>query len=310
MRTGHIGKQVGGQLPDGATVFVLAGGGNLGAVQVGMLYALLEAGITPDAIVGTSIGALNGAFLAGHPGLQGVEELAELWTTVRRTDVFPVRARDLVRGVIGQQRFLFESLGLRSLLLRAQIGFADLEDAPVPLSVVATDLHTGEAVVLERGNTVRALMASAAIPGVYPPVELDGRTLVDGGVVANTPLAQAERYNASRVVVLPTVPDTLEQAPTNAVGMMQRSMTLAGRSTERRLLTEVSSRRKVEWLPVPTEAGHLSIFDFSATCRLIDDSYRLTSRFLEHRERDEVGEAVPAFLTPMPGRAVFQGAVA
>ena len=265
------------------TVFVLAGGGNLGAVQVGMLYALMEAGISPDAIVGTSIGALNGAFLAGHPGMRGVDELAKLWTTVHRPDVFPVRVRELLRGVIGHRKNLFDSVGLRTLLHRADLGFDDLEEAPTPLSVVATDLHTGEAVVLAAGDTVTALLASAAIPGVFPPVEIGGRTLVDGGVVANTPIAQAERYDPSLVVVLPTVPNTLDESPGNAVAMMQRAMTLAGRNTEQMVFADVSTRRNVEWLPAPPEAGHLSIFDFSATDRLIDESYRLTSGWLVQR---------------------------
>jgi NTE family protein len=293
------------------TVFVLAGGGNLGAVQVGMLYALLEAGISPDAIVGTSIGALNGAFLAGHPGLRGVDELAQLWSTVHRPDVFPVRVRELLRGVIGHRKHLFDSIGLRTLLQRADLGFEDLEEAPTPLSVVATDLHTGEAVILSAGNAVSALLASAAIPGVFPPVEIDGRTLVDGGVVANTPIAQAERYDPSLVIVLPTVPNTLDETPGNAVAMMQRAMTLAGRNTEQLIFGEVSSRRKVEWLPAPAEAGHLSIFDFSATDRLIDESYRLSSGWLAQRKPDLRPSVVTAARTaPHSKQPVLQGAVA
>ncbi len=188
------------------TVFVLAGGGNLGAVQVGQLYALLESGIKPDAVVGTSIGALNGAFVVNHADLSGMEELAELWASVRRRDVFPVSVRALARGVFGHQQFLFESLGLRSVLLRAQFGFTHLEDAPIPVHVVATDLNTGNPVVLDHGETIRCLLASSAVPGLYAPVEIEGRTLVDGGVVANVPIAAAEALNPSRVYVLPTVP--------------------------------------------------------------------------------------------------------
>jgi predicted acylesterase/phospholipase RssA len=161
------------------TVFVLSGGGNLGAVQVGMLYALLEAGIKPDAIFGSSIGALNGAFLASHADLAGMEELAELWVSVHRREVFPMSVAALLRGVFGHQQFLFESLGLRSLLLRASFGFERIEDAPIMLRVMATDLSTGEAVVLDSGETIKALLASSAIPGVFPPVEIDDRILID-----------------------------------------------------------------------------------------------------------------------------------
>jgi NTE family protein len=279
-----------------------------------LLKALLEADITPDAIVGTSIGALNGAFLAGNPGRRGVEELAELWKTVHRGEIFPVRVRDLARGVMGHQRHLFDSSGLRGALLRAHLGFVNLEEAPTPMSVVATDPHNGKAVVLPSGNAIKALLASAAIPGVYPPVEIDGRTLVDGSVVANAPVAQAELYGPRRIVVLPTVPNVIEEAPGKAVAMMQRAMQLAGRSAERRLLAEVSSRQAVEWLPVPAEARHLSIFDFSATQRLIDDSYRLTSACLDERNQGTQRPAAPAIpVTPEVlslARPFFQGAVA
>jgi NTE family protein len=294
------------------TVFVLAGGGNLGAVQVGMLYALLEAGIKPDAIVGTSVGALNSAFLAGHGDLAGVEELANLWASVRRHDVFPLSMRVLTRGVFGHQQFLFESLGLRSLLLRAQVGFARLEDAPIPLRVVATDVHKGEAVVLDGGETIPALLASSAIPGVFPPVEIDGLTLVDGGVVANTPIAAAEALGPSNVYVLPTFPDDLVQAPANAIVMMQRAMALAARPGERRALVEASSRRSVQVLPVPEAAGRLSIFDFKATRKLIDESYTLTAAWLGVRgTEDDVANETVVPAASEPSVAIgYRGAVA
>ncbi len=266
---------------ESGTVFVLSGGGNLGAVQVGMLKALLEAGVRPDAVVGTSIGALNAAFLAGHGDLAGVEALTRLWESVRRADVFPVSVRSVVRGVLGHQRHVFESQGLRNVLVHAELGFDRLEDAPIPLHVVATDLASGEAVVLDRGNVVQALLASSAIPGVFPAVEIAGRSLVDGGVVANTPIAQAEALAPATVYVLPTTPDQLEHLPANAVGMMQRAMALASRPNERRALADASARRTVHILPVPALAASLSIFDFSATRPLVNEAHRIAQSWLE-----------------------------
>jgi NTE family protein len=90
------------------TAFVLGGGGSLGAVQVGMLRALLEAGVRPDMIVGSSIGALNGAFLAGHPDLFGVEALADVWMSVHRRDVFPFSLQHLVGCAVGKGDHLFD----------------------------------------------------------------------------------------------------------------------------------------------------------------------------------------------------------
>jgi NTE family protein len=264
-----------------STVFVLGGGGNLGAVQVGMLRALLESGARPDAIIGTSIGALNGAFLAGHCGVDGLGELGDLWASVRRHDVFPMNPRSLTRGVFGHQQYLFESLGLRSLLSRARFGFEHLEDAPISLSVMATDLETGEAVVLAEGETITSLLASSAIPGVFPPVEIRDRVYIDGGVVANVPVAEAALLEPSHIYVLPTVPEQSSRQPANAIVMMQHAMTLAAKPGFRRDLVEASARSAVHLLPVPTAAGHLSIFDFRATERLIRESYELTTDWLE-----------------------------
>lgn len=265
----------------GETAFVLGGGGNLGAVQVGMLYALLETGIRPDLIVGTSIGALNGAYLSGHFDLAGIEELADLWAEVRRPDVFPLSMRSVARGLVGHRTFLFESFGLRSLINRARLGFTDIEDAPIPIHAVATDLSTGEAVVLSKGQATEVLLASSAIPGVFPPVELGGRTLIDGGVVANVPIVEADKLGASRFYVLPTLPDDISSIPTNAPAMMQRSMVLASRPAARAALANVASHAEVHVLPAPSSAGHLSIFDFGSTRDLVNEAYELASEWLE-----------------------------
>lgn len=264
----------------GGTAFVLGGGGNLGAVQVGMLYALLEAGIRPDLIVGTSIGALNGAYLAGHADLDGVENLAELWAAVRRPDVFPMSMRSVARGLIGHRNFLFESYGLRSVINRAQLGFSHIEDAPIPLHAIATDLSTGEAVVLSKGLTTEVLLASAAIPGLFPPVEIDGRLFVDGGVVANVPILEAEALGASTIYVLPTLSDDIRSVPTNAPAMMQRSMFLASRPAARASFAAVSSRAELHVLPAPASAESLSIFDFGATRELVNEAYELAGAWL------------------------------
>jgi NTE family protein len=270
----------------GGTVFALAGGGNLGAVQVGMLYALLEAGIRPDAIVGTSVGALNGAFLAGHADLAGMEELADLWASVRRQDVFPMTVGGLTRGLFGRRNFLFESLGLRSLILRSRLGFDELEEAPIPLHMVATDLLTGAPVVLSRGSATEALMASAAIPGIFPPVDVDGRPLCDGGVVSNVPVLEADALEPSTIYVLPTLPEEIPLPSSNALVMMQRAMILASLPSQRQRLELVGARRAVRVLPVPDVASQISIFDFKSTARLIDEAYDMTVEWLGGRPSD------------------------
>jgi NTE family protein len=273
----------------GGTVFVLAGGGGLGAVQVGMLYALLEGGIRPDAIVGTSIGALNGAFLAGHPDLAGIDELAELWSSVRLRDVFPLSVRGLARGLFGHQEFLFQSVGLQSVIRRAHLGYSNLEDAPIPIHVVATDLKTGGAVTISEGQAVEALLASSAIPGVFPPVQVGGRRLVDGGVVADVPVLEAEALGATRIYVLPTLPFDLPLRPSNALLMMQRAMSMVSWPVTRAALESVASRVDVRVLSAPDAAGESSMFDFRVTRRLIDEAYEATATYLANDRTDRTG---------------------
>src|SRR3954453_19126342 len=168
--------------------FVLSGGASLGAIQVGTLRALLDDGIRPDLIVGTSVGAVNGAFLAGR-GLdrEAVDELAELWLGMRRGHVFPVEPVTGLLGFLGARRNLVPGTALRRLLAR-HTEHELLEDLPIPLHVIACDVLSGREVRLSDGRLIDAVMASAAIPGVLPPVERDGRLLIDGGVLNNTPI--------------------------------------------------------------------------------------------------------------------------
>ncbi len=266
--------------PARKTAFVLSGGGNLGAVQVGMLYALLESGVSPDFVMGSSVGALNAGFLAGHPDLAGVETLADLWESIRRSEVFPFSIRRVVLGVMGRRNHLFDPLGLRTLLLRAELGFDRLEEAPLAVHVVATDMRTGEAVVLSRGNALEALMASAAIPGVFPPVEIDGRLLMDGSIAADAPVQQAETLGATSIFVLPTVVESDPSVPKSAQDMVLRAMTLASSRSEAEAMRDVSSRIDVRVVPVDG-TGELSIFDFGSTPELIESAYARTQSWLE-----------------------------
>src|SRR5919107_1643240 len=184
--------------------FVLSGGASLGAIQVGMLRALIDQGIVPDTIVATSVGAVNGAFLASHGATpETVEELATLWRGVRRGNVFPLEPFTGLLGFLGARRNLVPGGALRRLVAR-NVLHDRLEDLPIALHVVACDVLSGEEVLLSRGPLVDAVLASAAIPGVLPAIEWDGRPLIDGGVVDNTPISQAIALGARQVCVLPT----------------------------------------------------------------------------------------------------------
>jgi NTE family protein len=186
------------------TAFVLAGGASLGAMQVGMLHALYERSITPDLLVGTSVGGLNAAFIASRPQtVATADELARVWRSLRRDDVFPLDARTLIGGLTNQRGHLVPDRGLRRLAGR-HLGIDRVEDASIPLHLVAFDLLAGEEVRLSDGPAVEAVLAAAAIPGVLPPVRRDGRVLVDGGVSNHTPISHAIELGAERIYILPT----------------------------------------------------------------------------------------------------------
>lgn len=211
-------------MPGGPTAFVLAGGGSLGAVQAGMLLALTEAGVRPDIILGSSVGALNAAFFAGAPDAAGAARLAEIWCGLRRSDVFPFSPSRLL-GILRRTDSLVDPAALRHLIA-THLPFARLEEARLPLHVMATDPQ-GLSVPLSQGPAIEAILASAAIPGIFPPVTIDGRELMDGAVAANTPLRMAVKFGARRIIVLPTGYACALEGPSHgAIARMLHAVTL------------------------------------------------------------------------------------
>jgi NTE family protein len=164
------------------TAFVFSGGGSLGAVQVGMLRALAERRVRPDLLVGTSAGALNAAFTAARGAEEGgVDALAEIWAGLRSRSIFTLDPRQCLAALAGRRAALCSNAGLRGLLDR-HLSFDRLEDSPVPLVIVASDLLSGDEVALDAGPAAPAILASCAIPGVFPAINHGGRTLVDGAL--------------------------------------------------------------------------------------------------------------------------------
>jgi NTE family protein len=256
----------------GQTAFVLLGGAIVGATQVGMLYALLEAGIRPNLVIGSSAGALNGAHLAGDASLEGVERLAVFWDSIGRRDILPIELRTILGGVVGRRDHLCDPLALRTLILRADIGFNRIEEAPVPFLPTATDLATGEGVALSDGDVVEALMASASTPGLFPPVDIGGRLLTDGGVVADHPLAEAEAQGATTIYVLPAAPPSITGPPRGAIDVAAWASFLSAHSTAMATSTRLASRLDVHVVPPPSVQDR-SILDLGAATELIDRSY-------------------------------------
>lgn len=185
----------------GKTAFVLAGGGSRGAVQVGMLAELVDRGIRADCVFGASVGAINGAAYCGDPTADGMRHVEEVWRSLSGEVVFP---RGRVQGpwtFFQQRASVHSNHGLRKLI-EDGVDYRLLEEAQVPLEVVATSLTDGRECWLTRGPVVEAVLASAAIPAILPPVKFGDDVLIDGGVVNNVPLQRALDAGATRVYVL------------------------------------------------------------------------------------------------------------
>lgn len=263
------------------TAFVLAGGGSLGAIQVGMLQALVAYGVQPDVVIGSSVGAVNAARFAQEPKRSGADALATIWSNIRQSDVFRVAPIASLMRLAGYGHDgILDPSGLRRLLER-HLALKNLEDASVQCAVVASDLFTGEMVLLDRGPAIQAILASAAIPGIFPPVEIDGRRLVDGGVAANTPVAVAQLFGADRIIVLPTGKACApRQVATGPLGVTLQAL---NHLINAQLIQDVERLRREVCISLVPPVCHISVnvHDFSRTRTLIGDAYETTLAWLE-----------------------------
>lgn len=274
--------------PGGATAFVLAGGGSLGALQVGMLKALAECRIVPDMIVGSSVGSINSAYFAAHPDVVGVAALEQLWVTTKRRDVFPLTVKGLFR-IVAKGDFLSDPEGLRGLIER-NLPFRLLEQSTIPLHIVSTNFLTGQPVILSEGPAAEAIVASCAIPAAFPAVRIGNRYLVDGGIASNTPIKAAVTRGATRLIVLPTGHAcALGEPPRGAIASALHALTLL---VSRQIVTDLEALAgSIAFHVVPSLCPvEASPYDFSQTRQLIDRAYVQTCRWLEAGglERSEV----------------------
>jgi len=262
------------------TAFVLSGGGNLGSVQAGMLQALFRAGIKPDLIVGTSVGAVNGGWVAGRGREADITQLADVWRAMRRTDVFPTQLLGGLMGFVGKSDHLVPSTGLRRILNR-ELTFDRLENALIPFHVVATNLLSGVDVLLSRGGAVDAICASAAIPGVFPAVQMNDMTLVDGGVINNCPISHAIHLGATEVWVLPCgYACALDKPPKGALGIALQAVSLLVQQRLRIDAERYAGSCDLRIAPVLCPV-RIPPTDFTKAGKLIAESDALTTAWLK-----------------------------
>ncbi len=268
--------------------FVLSGGGNRGAAQIGALAALMDYGIVPDLIVGTSAGALNGVSLAVEPTREHAQRLCAIWRRIQRDNIFPGNPLTASWRILTSQGSLHDRRNFRrfvqSMMPGPDITFRDLK---VPSVVTATVLSSGQVRLFGPRSDeliMDALMASTAIPPFFSPYHYQGEWLVDGAVVTNLPLNIAVANGARTIYALEIVDDTL---PVNGKSVSQtmayavRAMISQQHESERRIVQ--LERRGITVHPIRLDMGQdLAYNDFRSSGKLLDDGYRVTSEYLKN----------------------------
>ncbi|MCB0918577.1 MAG: patatin-like phospholipase family protein [Actinobacteria bacterium] len=275
------------------TIFVFGGGGSRGAAHAGTMRALTEAGVYPDAVIGTSVGSISAAVAAEYPG-GAADKLLAVWREIQKKDAFPGNPVDIMTTLRRSRRYLYSSEALRTTL-RKYLSAVRIEDLALPYGAVTTDYRRATAKLLRSGSLVNAIVASAAIPTVYPMVEIDNEMLCDGGVVANVPALEALSFQPASMVVLDCI------GPVNAIdnGIVDIAMGAASIMMHKQRVADLTQAAKdvpVVYMPPPSSVG--SVFDFSHTDELIEDTYSTGREFLKRLELPTV--ATPGLYGELP----------
>ena len=281
------------------TAFVLAGGGARGAAQVGMLQALTRRGVRADAVYGASVGAINASGFTGDPTVAGMERMATMWRAVTREDVFPQGRFPTPWRFFQQRESVFPNDGVRRII-RSGLRYERLEDSPVHLEVVATSLTDGRTQWFTSGPAEEAILASAALPALLPPVSVDGEAFIDGGVVDNVPVGRAIAGGAQRVFVLLCGP--MHYTPQPARRPVEAVLTAFFIAVHARFARELQRLPSgVEVVVFTVDNDPVSRYDdFSGTEALIAAGRANAEQVLDFWESGRVGDSAPGGLAAVP----------
>ena len=188
-------------MTDRRIAFVLGGGGHLGAYEVGMLRALVEHDVIPDLVVGTSIGAINGVAIAASPSQEAVDRLEDAWTRLDNSDVFSGSVFSGAANLVRTRTSVHSNEPLRRML-QTMLPAKDFAELEVPFQCVAASIERAAEHWFSEGALVPAILASCAVPGILPAVEIEGEHFIDGGIVNSIPIARAVELGATEIYVL------------------------------------------------------------------------------------------------------------
>jgi NTE family protein len=272
---------------DPHTAFVLGGGGRWGAVEVGMLQALDEAGVKPELILGTSIGAFNGSVIADAPGPSGVERLAVFWEEVTGADLFGGTLLGRMRSVATLKPALHETAEIRRILEKVH-GDRLIEELVIPFQCVAASIERSAEHWFTMGPVVDAVLASSAVPALFPPVEIGGEHFYDGGLVNSVPLARAVELGASVIFVLQVGRvETVLRPPERLHEAALISFEIARRHRFATTMEHLPEGIEVHLLPSGNPVAfddrrQLRWSDTGSTPALIEGAYEASREYLRH----------------------------
>jgi NTE family protein len=279
----------------GGTAFVLGGGGVLGAAEVGMLQALAEAGIRPDLVVGTSVGAINGALVAADPTPGSVDRLRGLWEELASRRVFAGSVLGQVGTLVRTRTHLHPREPLRELL-EAALPVRTFAALPVPFQCVAASIERAAEHWFTDGPLIDAVLASCAVPGLLAPVELDGEHYLDGGLVHSIPVGRAVALGADTIYVLHVGRiDRPLHPPATPWEVAQVAFEIARRHRFVGDLAALPPGVTLHLLPAgdetPPSTANLRYRSFSHVPDRIDQAYRATCGYLDRAATSEDGAA-------------------
>lgn len=272
---------------------VFSGGANRGSLQAGAALALLEAGIIPDLVVGSSVGSINGAVLACHPNLAGIQRIAQRWKSVKREDIFPGGSLRSAWRVVRGRGSLHHNHGLRRFILSLlPPNIRRFSDLAIPFFVTATNYRTGDMHLFgddPRERLVDALMASAAVPPYLPAYHYRGETYLDGGFVSNLPIGVALQQGASEIWALEIGLDAAATVPPFGMrGSLTRTFDALMRRqmAHERELVRLAAKAgvKVHHIQMLHYSG-LDVRDFRYSSQLMDLGYQSAKTYLSEQNQ-------------------------
>jgi NTE family protein len=264
---------------DERPALVLSGGALLGAVQVGVLKVLFQAGFRPSLVVGTSVGALNGAFVAFHPKDGAIEQLEAIWHDLRASRVFGRNPLRMAYTLLNRGNCIFGNDLLEKIVCR-ELPVDDFAAAKVPLYLTAANLTKGEKVVFQEGPVSRAVLASTAVPGLFCPVESGGDLLVDGGLVANLDIETAIRAGAKEILAIDLTGLADSYQSSNILGVLNRSMEILLREQVQRDIERFSTEVRITVVRPQFQHQH-TISSFTHISHLIEKGESLGRRLVD-----------------------------